>query len=180
MSTLSLKNVKIQDPTGTLVSTLSYDGTNITIDKPVLAPTAAAGTNNTQLATTAMVHSAITNDLHVTGSAPMYACRAWVNFDGTQSTPAIRASGNVSSITKNGTADYTINFTTAMPDANYSVSGSTSKYDSNNDGNQIIQFGGNASNYSTAQSSTSVRALIRTATSNTSNDVNIVTAMIFR
>jgi hypothetical protein len=121
MSSLALKNVKIQDPTGTLVSTLSYDGTNITIDKPVLAPTAAAGTNNTQLATTAMVHSAITNDLHATGSAPMYACRAWANFDGTQSVPPIRASGNVSSITKNGTGNYTVNFTTAMPDANFAA-----------------------------------------------------------
>ena len=52
--------------------------------------------------------------------ATAYGCRAWVNFDGT-GTPAIRASGNVSSITDNGTGDYTINFTTAMPDANYSV-----------------------------------------------------------
>ena len=48
-----------------------------------------------------------------------YFCRAWVNFNGT-STVAIRASGNVSSITDNGTGDYTVNFTTAMPDANYS------------------------------------------------------------
>lgn len=54
-----------------------------------------------------------------TGSAPSYTCRAWVNFNGT-GTVAIRASGNVSSITDNGTGDYTVNFTTAMPDANYS------------------------------------------------------------
>ena len=47
-------------------------------------------------------------------------CRAWVNFNGT-GTVAIRASFNVSSITDNGTGDYTVNFTTAMPDANYSV-----------------------------------------------------------
>ena len=47
-------------------------------------------------------------------------CRAWVNFNGT-GTPAIRASFNVSSITDNGTGDYTVNFTNAMPDANYSV-----------------------------------------------------------
>jgi hypothetical protein len=46
--------------------------------------------------------------------------RAWVNFNGT-GTVAIRASGNVSSITDNGTGDYTVNFTTAMPDANYSI-----------------------------------------------------------
>ena len=52
--------------------------------------------------------------------ATAYGCRAWVNFNGT-STVAIRASGNVSSITDNGTGDYTVNFTTAMPDANYAV-----------------------------------------------------------
>ena len=44
--------------------------------------------------------------------------KAWVNFNGT-GTVAIRASYNVSSITDNGTGDYTVNFTTAMPDANY-------------------------------------------------------------
>jgi hypothetical protein len=52
--------------------------------------------------------------------ATAYGCRAWVNFNGT-GTVAIRASGNVSSITDNGTGDYTVNFTTAMPDANYSA-----------------------------------------------------------
>lgn len=50
-------------------------------------------------------------------------CRAWVNFDGTTSPINIRASYNVSSITDNGTGDYTVNFTTAMPDANYAVLG---------------------------------------------------------
>jgi len=49
-----------------------------------------------------------------------YKCRAWVNFNGT-GTVTIRASGNVSSITDNGTGNYTVNFTTALPDANYSV-----------------------------------------------------------
>ena len=49
-----------------------------------------------------------------------YKCRAWVNFNG-QNTVAIRASGNVSSLTDNGTGDYTVNFTTAMPDSNYSI-----------------------------------------------------------
>lgn len=46
--------------------------------------------------------------------------RAWVNFNGT-GTPAIRASANVSSITDNGTGAYTVNFTTAMPDANFAA-----------------------------------------------------------
>ena len=54
----------------------------------------------------------------VSGTAPIYPCRAWVNFNGT-GTVAIRASGNVSSITDNGAGDYTINFTTAITDVNY-------------------------------------------------------------
>ena len=52
--------------------------------------------------------------------ATAYGCRAWVNFNGT-GTVAIRGSGNVTSITDNGTGDFTVNFTTAMPDVNYSV-----------------------------------------------------------
>jgi hypothetical protein len=53
-----------------------------------------------------------------------------VNFNGT-GTVAIRASGNVSSITDNGTGDYTVNFTTAMPDADYTLSGVGAKVDGN-------------------------------------------------
>lgn len=49
-------------------------------------------------------------------------CKAWVNFNGT-GTVAIRASYNVSSITDNGTGDYTVNFTTALADANYAAVG---------------------------------------------------------
>ena len=69
--------------------------------------------------------------------ATAYGCRAWVNFDGTTNTAGfctIRASGNVTSVADNGTGDYTVNFTTAMPDANYSAqvwaasSGSTSAF----------------------------------------------------
>lgn len=54
--------------------------------------------------------------------AKAFDCRAWVNFNGT-GTVSIRASGNVSSITDNGTGDYTVNFAAAMPDSNYSVCG---------------------------------------------------------
>ena len=57
---------------------------------------------------------------------PAYGTRVWVNFNGT-GTVAVRGSGNVSSIGDNGTGDYTINFSTAMPDTNYApVSGLTS------------------------------------------------------
>jgi hypothetical protein len=68
-----------------------------------------------------------------TGSAPAYACRAWVNFDGTRDTTGavstantnrlIRASGNVTSVLRNGAGDYTVTFTTAMSDADYCASG---------------------------------------------------------
>jgi hypothetical protein len=62
----------------------------------------------------------IKDALNASGSAPIYACRAWVNFNGT-GTVAIRASGNVSSITDNGTGAYTVNMTTALTDTNYSI-----------------------------------------------------------
>ena len=63
--------------------------------------------------------------------ATAYGCRAWVNFVGT-GTVSINASGNVSSITDNAVGNYTVNFTTAMPDDDYSVNGSTSSAVNNN------------------------------------------------
>lgn len=77
---------------------------------------AEAGTSDTKVLTPLKLR----NGLNATGSAPIYACRAWVCFDGT-GTPAIIASGNVTSITDNGVGAYTVNFNTAMPDANYAV-----------------------------------------------------------
>ena len=65
----------------------------------------------------------VADDLNATGLAPLYACRAWVNGDG--SPVVIRGSGNVSSITDLGEGYYQINFTTAMEDANYCVSATT-------------------------------------------------------
>jgi hypothetical protein len=52
--------------------------------------------------------------------AVAYGCRAWVCFNGASSF-GIKASGNVSSVTDNGAGDYTVNFSTAMPDANYAL-----------------------------------------------------------
>ncbi len=83
----------------------------------------AGGLPDSSIVTADIANAAITAaklDGAQNGSAPIYAARAWVNFNGT-GTVAIRASGNVSSITDNGTGDYTVNFTTAMSDANYSV-----------------------------------------------------------
>jgi hypothetical protein len=98
--------------------TLSGDGT--------ITGLAAGGLPDSSIVTADIANASITAaklDGAQNGSAPIYAARAWVNFNGT-GTVAIRASGNVSSITDNGTGDYTLNFATAMPDANYSVAGS--------------------------------------------------------
>mgnify|MGYP003646693473 CR=1 FL=1 len=69
-----------------------------------------------------------------------YGCRAWVNFNGT-STVAIRDSGSVSSITDNGTGNYTINFATAMPDVNYATL-STGVSTSDNLGTACLKYNG--------------------------------------
>lgn len=95
--------------------TLSGDGT--------ITGLSAGGLPDSSIVTADIANAAITAaklDGAQSGSAPIYAARAWVNFNGT-GTVAIRASGNVSSITDNGTGDYTVNFTTAMPDANYAA-----------------------------------------------------------
>ena len=59
------------------------------------------------------------SDIAAPGAPPLFAVRAWVNFDGT--TASIRGSGNVSSITYDGTGLWTVNFTTPMPDLNYAA-----------------------------------------------------------
>jgi hypothetical protein len=64
------------------------------------------------------------NNFGTVANLPAYQCRAWVNFDGT-GTPAIRESGNVSSITDSGAGTYKVNFTTALSDINYSVVGTS-------------------------------------------------------
>ena len=67
-------------------------------------------------------------------AAAAYGCRAWVNFNGTTASPStMRGNGNVSSVTKNGTGDYTVNFTTALVDANYCAL-AIGSYDSSNFG----------------------------------------------
>jgi hypothetical protein len=119
------------------------------------------------------------NNLGTVAGLPSYQCRAWVNFNGT-GTVAIRASGNASSITDNGAGDYTVNFTTAMPDANYAVNGtsatdSTSPDFANN--NPVMVRGG-----AIGMSTTSVR--IKVGQSNSGGfsftDRDFVGVSIFR
>lgn len=65
--------------------------------------------------------------LNASGDAGIYACRAWVHFEGnTGSVPGnktINGSGNCSSVYENSNGNYTMNFTDNMPDAHYVVAG---------------------------------------------------------
>lgn len=125
---------------------------------------ALAGTNDTDFITPLKLRNA----LNVTGVAPMYPCRAWVNFNGTN-TVAIRASGNVSSVTDNGVSDYTINFTTAIQDANYSacISGAG-------------QTGSNGQWSGSVELVSITTTALRVSQSATSLDPAIVCASVFR
>jgi len=132
--------VTLPAATDTLVGKATTDTlTNKTLTSPIIngssAPTNGVylpttntlgfATNSTQVATINATGVLAFNSGY--GSvAAAYGCRAWVNFNGT-GTVAIRASGNVTSITDNGTGNYTVNFTTAMPDANYCLAGSASR-----------------------------------------------------
>jgi len=115
--------------TDTLVGKTTTDTlTNKTLTSPIISSLSSAS------ATALTLQSAGTTGLTIDTSqnlsfnsgygsvATAYGCRAWVNFNGT-GTVAIRASGGVTSITDNGTGQYTLNFTNAMPDANYSWAG---------------------------------------------------------
>jgi len=84
--------------------------------------TTISGTNGVDKVVQTTMNAGVASTLNASGSAPMYACRAWVNFNGT-GTVAINAAGNVSTITDNGTGQYTVNFISPMPDINYSLSG---------------------------------------------------------
>ena len=101
--------------------------------------------------------------------ATAYGCRAWGNFNGT-GTVAIRASANVTSITDNGTGDYTINFTNAMTDANYSCVGST--------GGNVAGVTVNAPYNGATAATGSIR--IGTSTSAIYTDASQVNVAIFR
>jgi hypothetical protein len=97
-------------------------------------------------------------------------CKAWVNWNGT-GTVAIRASYNVSSITDNATGDYTVNFTTAMVDANYAFT--ISGYQNTTGGGSIV--------FATGQTYTTSAVRVKTLTLGTADvDMQNVSVAIFR
>jgi hypothetical protein len=107
--------------------------------------------------------------------AVAYGCRAWVNFNGT-GTVAIRASGNVTSITDNGTGDYTVNFTNAMTDTNYSVSAILSNAQTVGNSVKILA----ANNTASPTTMTTSACRLAFVTNSTAEDYNTITAMFVR
>ena len=108
-------------------------------------------------------------------------CRAWVNFNGTTNVGGfctIRASFNVSSVADNGTGDYTVNFTNALPDANYCVSTTAMVV---SDQGSSFQFGirttTNTSTAATTKTTTALRLLSRRDADFDLNEANVA---IFR
>ena len=120
MSKIALKSN--DSGTGTFTLAAPDSNTNRTLTLPDVSGTVATEEN----LPAGYTDSDALDLFNATGSAPVFACRAWVNFDGTGTVSSIRGSGNVSSITDNGTADYTVNFATSMEDGDYCVSGVTS------------------------------------------------------
>jgi hypothetical protein len=105
--------------------------------------------------------------------ATAYGCRAWVNFNGT-GTVAIRASGNVTSITDNGSGDYTVNITTAMPDANYAVTASA-KYNSSTNYHTVT-----LGDISGGSNPTTTTCRLMSMANTVNQDCDYVTAAFFR
>jgi len=123
-----------------------------------------------------LVAQTISNGTVSTSTANVVnGAKAWVNFNGT-GTVAIRASYNVSSITDNGTGDYTINFTNAFTDADYSSVGSCSALSGGREG--VVTF--NSDTGGTIINPTTTAQRITTTRGNTSGDPTFVNIAVFR
>jgi len=116
-----------------MASIINATTTGLTVTPDNSGQLTLSANGSTALTANTAGHCTFTNNFASVAGYPAYQCRAWVNFNGT-GTVAIRASGNVSSITDNGVGTYTVNFTNSMPDVNYAavVSGGTGAGNANN------------------------------------------------
>jgi hypothetical protein len=168
------------DSVGTPYSTTARSTVSYTPIGKVVSTQATAGTWATSPANVSIVPNyypssqTIKPALSATGLAPIYAARAWVNFNGS-GVVAIRASGNVSSVTDNGTGDYTINFTTALPDADYSVSGMVQRSATDTNIYTSLYFGA-----AQQQTASSFRVQVRTGTTAALEDPIVAAYTVFR
>ena len=109
----------------------------------------------------------------VSGTAPLYSARAWVNFDGS-GTVSIRNSQNVSSITDFGVGNYRINYTTAMGATSYSLTGTARRTTATNDSNISLSLVAG----STALGTTYGRIFTGSPTTSGAQDTNFVMVVI--
>jgi len=168
--------------TGTVTVLAPVTNTNRTLTLPDVTDTVAGIAATQTLTNKTLTSPTLTTPnidsaqfATVSGTAPIYPCRAWVNFNGT-GTVAIRGSGNVSSVTDNGTGNYTVNFTTAMSDVNYSAVGST-KYNSSAEG-QNLRFG--ASTYASDITTTTLKVQTLNAGSAALTDSEMISVAVLR
>lgn len=158
------------------------DGTVFTTNELATIGEAQAGTSNTKLMTPQRTKDA----LNASGSAPTYACRAWVNFNGGGTIGAnqtILANGNVASVFKNATGDYTITFSSALPDGNYSMSAMSVGFSSTNlTGSSMVTLypSGSGTFLPLLKTSTQVRILTGNPSNGTPADSNEISVMFFR
>jgi len=114
LSRISLK------PNASGTGNFTIESPNSNVDRTLALPDEAG----TVLTDTSDIESQVKTATNATGSAPVYACRAWVNFEPGSSASPIRNSGNVSSVTYVGKGNYIVNFSTSMPDIDYCVNSS--------------------------------------------------------
>lgn len=163
------------------INGVAFDGT-ANIEIPFETPTATetvagkakiattaiaqAGTNDTDFLTAKKLRDA----LNASGDAPVSACRAWVCFNGITGT--IKNSFNISSIVKNGTGDYTINFSKLMPTSDYIYT--TGLTATSTSGNTIsVSAHGSYQSEPTLKTTSQLRVMVASSVKADAQDVNI-------
>jgi hypothetical protein len=182
LSTTLAGDFTISSGTGTLGTTGVTAGTYgsasaipfLTIDAKGRITSATSGTFSSTPPANSVTFNTLSTSATEADNVAKRVAKAWVNFDGT-GTVAIRDDFNVSTIGDNGTGDYTVNFTTAMANANYCVA-STGKY-LENDGASTV-FGVSISNRASNPAAGSVRVVSGQADNSTQFDFLVVCVSI--
>lgn len=126
-----------------------------------------------------------------TGTAPIYGVRAWVNFNGTRNATdtnastnganvLIKASGNVTSVLKNATGDYTITFATALPDGNYAVSAMTTGVNTSTNTTRHVVVKGDPTTGASDKTTTTLTICCGSSAASSLDDMAEVSVMVLR